>query len=116
MGGVKSTIPVTRYCPPASSGCVGRPARRLGAFFPSLRHSWGAPKPTGEALVTPREFGAPILPSTLWLLLTQAFYSLWLKEIVWQSKTFFEGGALLIRLWSHLAWCPAQRSYSLSVY
>lgn len=36
-----------------------------------------------------------LLLSALWLLLTHAFYSRRLKEVVRQSKTFFEGGAVL---------------------
>lgn len=58
----------------------------------------------------------PLLSSTLWFLLTHAFHALWLKKIAQPSKTFFEGGTLLIYLWVHLAWCPAHRSDSLSVY
>lgn len=104
---------ILHLCPNMASGYVHCPARSVAPSFLPCAISWGKSKTNGEAEATPQEFGSSTCPLALWCLLTHAFHSLRFKEIVQSSKTSSEGGALLIHLWIHLAWCPAHRNYCL---
>lgn len=103
-------------CLDVFSGHVQCPVRSLAPFFLPVSLAGVSPNPLEKLRPHLRNAVHPLLPSTPWFLLTHAFHALWLKKIAQPSKTFFEGGTLLIYLWIHLAWCPAHRSDSLSVY
>lgn len=107
--------------PPPLPKCVqwscSLSTEEFGPFLPSLPVSLAgeSPNPLEKLRLHLRNSVHPLLLSVMWFLFTHAFHSLWLKEIVQPSKTFFEGGTLLIHLWIHLAWCPAHRNYSVFI-
>lgn len=109
------TIPVAGYPPPLPKYVQWLCSPSLAPILLLSVTGWKGAKPTGGAEAPLQEFDYPTLP----LSPVASAYSCLPLPVAWDSttiQTFFEAGALLIHLLIHLAWRPAHRNYSVSIY